>query len=479
MSEARHDGEASEKPRVSIWKRLLLGSGLFIVLLLGLGFAQHALQGSRDRGLLAETLAELDESDPGWRLEDLEEARPAPADDANSALVLRAAHRLVPKGVPNETVMERFDPKLLRLAQLLDAERAALLEKELLGAEAALTEARKMAGMPVGRHAIAHARSPLGTLLTHVQEVRDVTRLLQFDALRWGQRGDVDRALRSSGAACNAGRSFGDEPFILSQLVRIACLDMAGSSIERALALGEPSEEALAGLQALLEREEGHNTLLVALRGERAQLHQLLISLTDGSMPSRPFFDRDLFDLSWEQVVRRWEGTGAIRREHPLALKLMSRASDNARLPPHEQPAAEKELNDEVAKLPRRALITRSLLPATTKIAESCRRKLAQMRCLKVLLALERHRRRAGAWPGKLEELAPKLLSAVPLDPFDGKPLRYRIVADGLVVYSVGPDGSDDGGSVAPGPHGKAKDIGFRLWDVKQRRQQPKPPMPK
>lgn len=36
---------------------------------------------------------------------------------------------------------------------------------------------------------------------------------------------------------------------------------------------------------------------------------------------------------------------------------------------------------------------------------------------------------------------------APPLDPFSGKPLLYRMGAEGFVLYSVGENGKDDGGS--------------------------------
>lgn len=56
-------------------------------------------------------------------------------------------------------------------------------------------------------------------------------------------------------------------------------------------------------------------------------------------------------------------------------------------------------------------------------------------------------------------------------DPFDGKPLRYRRLTDGVVVYSVGSNLSDDGGdlTVPPGGMTDPLDIGFRLWDVARR----------
>ncbi len=39
-------------------------------------------------------------------------------------------------------------------------------------------------------------------------------------------------------------------------------------------------------------------------------------------------------------------------------------------------------------------------------------------------------------------------LTTVPIDPYDGKPLRLSIVGGQLVIYSVGKDGKDDGGRV-------------------------------
>jgi hypothetical protein len=88
------------------------------------------------------------------------------------------------------------------------------------------------------------------------------------------------------------------------------------------------------------------------------------------------------------------------------------------------------------------------------------------------LLAVERFRRARGAWPKTLAELTPKLLKAVPLDPYDGKPLRYKAVPDGVIVYSIGPDRVDNGGKIDRAkPTVAGTDIGYQLWDVPWRRQ--------
>ena len=42
----------------------------------------------------------------------------------------------------------------------------------------------------------------------------------------------------------------------------------------------------------------------------------------------------------------------------------------------------------------------------------------------------------------------PEFLSAVPLDPVDGEPSRYKLNSDGtFLLYSIGENGKDDGGN--------------------------------
>ena len=62
-------------------------------------------------------------------------------------------------------------------------------------------------------------------------------------------------------------------------------------------------------------------------------------------------------------------------------------------------------------------------------------------------IALKRFQLAQGHWPQRLDELVPKYVAAVPIDPVDGQPLRYHDNADGTyLLYSAGPDGTDDGG---------------------------------
>jgi hypothetical protein len=69
------------------------------------------------------------------------------------------------------------------------------------------------------------------------------------------------------------------------------------------------------------------------------------------------------------------------------------------------------------------------------------------MRDAQTAIAVERYRLANGRLPNQLRDLTPTFLPAVPADPFDGKPLRYKPLAKGYVVYSVGEDREDNGGT--------------------------------
>lgn len=95
---------------------------------------------------------------------------------------------------------------------------------------------------------------------------------------------------------------------------------------------------------------------------------------------------------------------------------------------------------------------------------------------LRGAVACERYRLVNGQWPATLDVLVPNYLAAVPLDSFTGKPLLYRLLPEGVVVYSVGKDGNDDQGDVLE-ISGMPKDKGTRLFNPELRGknyQQPK-----
>ena len=91
------------------------------------------------------------------------------------------------------------------------------------------------------------------------------------------------------------------------------------------------------------------------------------------------------------------------------------------------------------------------LIPAFAQARGKAEARFVFLRGMRTFLAVREFELTQGPVPSDLGELTPALLESVPLDPFDGKPLRYGCDTDGnWRVWSVGSDGRDDGG-VAPG----------------------------
>jgi hypothetical protein len=74
------------------------------------------------------------------------------------------------------------------------------------------------------------------------------------------------------------------------------------------------------------------------------------------------------------------------------------------------------------------------------------KRGLVRLQLVETRLALELYRRENGQWPAGLKDLVPKYLAAIPADPFSTSSLIYRRQDDRFLLYSVGPDGRDNGG---------------------------------
>ncbi len=72
--------------------------------------------------------------------------------------------------------------------------------------------------------------------------------------------------------------------------------------------------------------------------------------------------------------------------------------------------------------------------------------RLAGLAKAQAAVAIERWRlAHPGRLPDTLAELVPAYVAAVPLDPYDGQPIRYKKLPAGYVVYSVGTGWTDQG----------------------------------
>jgi hypothetical protein len=438
---------------------------LLFPLILMLGW--YAYLEIRSEQSLATAMAEADRLDPGWRLEELATPRRPVPEERNAVPRILAAVRLIPPNWPELEIERLFFEGSPEWS--LDARQAALLSAELEKATAALQEARRVADCPEGSFDPVWGYPGVEVMLPHTEDARAVANLLAYDVSLRVHQGDVDGAVRSCQALVNAARTIDHPVAGPSQLTQRSHLqERAFRKIERTLARGTPSAKLLADLQELLEEDQRQRLTLLAARAQRAHADRFWQSFKDGRVSAMFHFRSDFLGSAL---------AGSLVEQRASCLRYNTEIAEIMKLPDHLQLARLKAL---VPAATSKSIVWITAIwywPGYTLYHVP----LAELRCVVAMLAAERYRLARGNWPTSLNDLVPAFLGEVPTDPFDGKPLRLRRLADGVVIYSVGLDGIDNGGKIdwdlsrLPLPSSMGFDVGVRLWDVSRRREFSKP----
>ena len=471
------------------WRRLV--PWLVAVLLIGL-FGTFVMSRSvMVNHRLAEAMAAAARQNPYWQLDDVMAHREKVPDAENSALVLAKVDELLPKYWPKATapgaggsttgktaVSDACD----RVAELsanirLDDKTAGVLRTELKTHEKALAIARTVSGYPRGRHEVVLSPDLINTQLSETEAVRRIARMLVADAAVRAEDGDLDGALESCRAILGTARSIGDEPMLISFLVRMAIDAQAMTSARRVLGQGEPSDAALAQLEAVILDEKVQPLLSTAMSGERATLFELIRRVEDGKVR---------FSTLVTGTGERWIANlaGDFGSQRPLALEWMNEAVAITMRPTFEQNALSAAWDAKIAAHYRGILkrltspLPHLLTPAITGAIRVSLRSQSELGSMAILIAAERQRRRTGIWPASIEEIDPSILPKVPEDPFSGKPFHFEHRDGQLFVYSIGPNGTDEHGEYdqRQWQKGEADDVGAKAWDLNLRRQPPVQP---
>jgi hypothetical protein len=409
-------------------------------------------------------LAEVDRVDPGWRFDEMESRRAAVAAEENAALYVLVAQVRLPATWPHQDVEQSL--RNLRAPAQLDEALVLLLHRHLDALQPALAEARKLSRFDSGRYPFEQydERGP-----TQPERGYDLSDLLRYDALLLAQDNDMAGAVRSCRAMAVTGRSVGDAPLPFLQVMRMVLIQRSLLTVEGILALGQATEEDLLSLQQLFEEEAQHPGCVITLRGNRAIQHRSLESIEAGRVTVKNVTEPRPGRSRWDPLVAAFQ-RDAVKFDHAQFLEASTEYTRLAQFPFEELPhpfASAARINGLAS-----AALAQRLSNTFRGTISDFQLSHAWLRCGIVLLAVERFRLAGQTWPESMADLVPRFLPKPVLDPYDGQPIRLQNMGDNLVIYSIGPDGVDDGGAIWPTPSGgRGPDIGYRLWDVDQRRQ--------
>jgi hypothetical protein len=149
------------------------------------------------------------------------------------------------------------------------------------------------------------------------------------------------------------------------------------------------------------------------------------------------WFDRSVAALRIPNRAQREKAVDDIIVEIKVLKSEMTKPGNVIRLAIGDAKTKGKLLGDHLMAL---------LMPAVHKVQQAADRTEQVQSNLHVAFALAAYQRDHGRYPDKLDALAPKYLPQIPNDLFTGKPLIYRPMAQGYLLYSFGSNGRDDEG---------------------------------
>jgi|GEM_PF-649677 len=104
------------------------------------------------------------------------------------------------------------------------------------------------------------------------------------------------------------------------------------------------------------------------------------------------------------------------------------------------------------------------MIPAQDSMSERKCRVDSSLAATRLLVACKAYLKKEGKLPDDLKSLVPAYLPTVPADPYDGRPFRYSPAKS--IIYSVGRDLKDSGGSSIIADADKAKHPSKWKWDA-------------
>jgi hypothetical protein len=336
--------------------------------------------------------------------------------------------------------------------------------------DSVIGELRQASQLPYSRFPLNYdVEHPFATLLPHLAAMKRCSQVLQLRIIAELQAREADKALADVKLSLRLVESIRTEPFLISELVRIAMFEIALQPIYEGLAEHRWSDEQLVTLDAELAKLDFLADYQSAMRGERAEgiatiehFHKLRnykefaglisdFSSDDGNetlakeanrslyaagfylMPSGWFYQNEL-EIS--RLQQHWISSMVAPENHRVLIEKYGE-TDQAATAWSQQPNRPWNF---FAKL---------LLPALGRAAIKSAREQVSVDLARGAIALESYRLAHGQYPESLDALAPQFIAQVPHDVIGGKPLKYRRTDDGqFILYSVGWNETDDGGVI-------------------------------
>ena len=281
--------------------------------------------------------------------------------------------------------------------------------------------------------------------LSHLAKLRDCGRLLGMDAVVQALNGDYPEAVADLVAGMGLADAVGEEPIVISQLVRMAMYGEVYGAFETAFGPGELPPELVQELLQQTAPTDQRQRLADALAAEQAMGIQYLSDfLLDPAAPWGE--DLDTLDRIGLQLYASPIARPFFNLDQRALAELSSQMIEVAPLPYYEARPILEEIEQDLREHPYTRIMSQQLLQGLTNVFLAQGRAEASLDLMQIGITLEQHYADSGEYPVTLDAIAADLGGAVPIDPLTGEPYHYQAQGDTFLLYSEGMNLVDDGG---------------------------------
>lgn len=280
-------------------------------------------------------------------------------------------------------------------------------------------------------------KGPPGKMpVPHMDSAQCIARGLALRAHVAAAAGDAESAVNSIQASMRLTQAVGKEPTMLWLLVALTTSTYELNSIWSLLHRHAATEPQLARLQSDLERQDFMESTLLAVRGELAFQITSIEWYKQRGIRSN-FIPAGWFDHNAATTIQL-HSTWLLEPFKEGDVGQINRGFDEL----------EQILGERSGITSPHYLLPRLSLPGYLSVVRMAIYCEAVRRQALAAIAIERHRLVHGQLPARLDELVPSFLSAVPLDPMDRQPMRYRVEGNAFTLWSIAMDCHDDHGKL-------------------------------
>lgn len=298
---------------------------------------------------------------------------------------------------------------------------------------------------------------------SHLMPIKSCAGILSTKSRIEAGAGMSDKALATCLTALRMAGSTSTEPYLISQLVRMASDVTTLDSIDEVINKGGVNPELYASIIKEIDSERKCDKAQFALEGERVIVVNWLEQIVDKleqdekmgvkSSEAGVLYSKEVIsNFASEKEIKKTE---ELIRANPKKFyvdqiasyrQIMSEAIAIFKEPYSKAITDFRSLDEKIKNLPENVALAKMLITPFSRLYVHEKKVNAYLGAAELGLANRLYKNKYGNFAGSLDQLVPGFLPSLPLDPFTGKSYIYKKKDKGFIIYSLAENLKDDGG---------------------------------